>query len=212
MASYRVDKLKIRISSEIWPGRSRSIIPQNNRDLNQGLLHLCSKFGDSSLNSWWVIVWTSKWLKHTQTHGQIHRHRRWQYPKAKSGQQHDCLFNYLFSPTTNKAPNILIYWIFGIIDLDSGLSPVLCKAIIWNNEGNPPLVMGGCPSQRANKAECIPMSQYHQSSKKHGISDLLSLKPESLHNAYLLFLAVIETYGTTSDNCPYYLILFAAAC
>ena len=47
---------------------SRSIIPKNNRDLNQGLLHLCSKFGDSSLNEWWVIVRTSPWLIHTHGH------------------------------------------------------------------------------------------------------------------------------------------------
>ena len=45
-----------------------SIIPKNNRDLNQGLLHLCSKFGDSSLNEWWVIVRTSPWLIHTHKH------------------------------------------------------------------------------------------------------------------------------------------------
>ena len=43
--------------------------PQNNRDLNQGLLQLWSKFGDSSLNGWWVIVRTSKWLPHTWTDG-----------------------------------------------------------------------------------------------------------------------------------------------
>ena len=35
---------------KIWPWRSWSITPKNNRNLfNQGLLHLCSKFGDSSL-------------------------------------------------------------------------------------------------------------------------------------------------------------------
>ena len=31
----------------------------NNRDLNQGILHLWSKFGDPSLNGWWVIAWTN---------------------------------------------------------------------------------------------------------------------------------------------------------
>ena len=43
--------------------------PQNNRNLNQGLLHLWSKFGDPSLNGWWVIARTSKRLPHTWTDG-----------------------------------------------------------------------------------------------------------------------------------------------
>ena len=42
---------------------------QNNRDLNQGLIHLWSKFGDPSLNGWWVIARTSKWLPHGRTDG-----------------------------------------------------------------------------------------------------------------------------------------------
>ena len=43
---------------------SSSINPQNNRDLNQGILHLWSKFLGPSLNGWWVIAWTcSKWSK-----------------------------------------------------------------------------------------------------------------------------------------------------
>ena len=33
--------------------------PQNNKDLNQGLLHLWSKFGDPSWNGSWVIARTS---------------------------------------------------------------------------------------------------------------------------------------------------------
>ena len=38
--------------------------PQNYLDLNQCILHLWSKFGDPSLNGWWVMVWTSsKWGK-----------------------------------------------------------------------------------------------------------------------------------------------------
>ena len=56
---------KIRLSSWIWPWRSRSITPKNNRLLNQGVLHLWSKFGDSSFKGWWAIVRTSKWLIHT---------------------------------------------------------------------------------------------------------------------------------------------------
>ena len=58
----------------IWPWRSRPIIPQNNRALNQGLLHLWSKFGDPSLNSWWVIAQANSWLTDTQTHTHIHTH------------------------------------------------------------------------------------------------------------------------------------------
>ena len=75
---------KIRLLSYIWPCRSRSITPKNNRHLNQGVLRLSSKCGDSSVNGWWVIVRTSI-DTHTQTHGQTHRRRRWQYPKAKTG-------------------------------------------------------------------------------------------------------------------------------
>ena len=61
---------KFWLLSSIWPWSSRSIVPQNNRDLNQGLFHLWSKFGDSSLNGWWVIARTSWWLtdRHTHTH------------------------------------------------------------------------------------------------------------------------------------------------
>ena len=50
--------------SQIWPWRSRSIAPQNNKDINQCILHLWSKFGDPSWNGWWVMVRTSsKWGK-----------------------------------------------------------------------------------------------------------------------------------------------------
>ena len=61
---------KFWLLSSIWPWSSRSIIEKNNRDLNQGLLHLWSKFGDSSLNGWWVTARTSWWLtdRHTHTH------------------------------------------------------------------------------------------------------------------------------------------------
>ena len=62
--------------SSIWPWKSRSIIPQNNRALNQGLLHLWSKFGDPSLNGWWVIAWTNSWLTDTRTHTHTYTHTR----------------------------------------------------------------------------------------------------------------------------------------
>ena len=71
-------------SSSIWLWRSRSIIPKNYRDLNQGVSHLWSKFGDPSLNERWVIVRTNSW-SHTHTDTQTYRRSRWQYPKAKTG-------------------------------------------------------------------------------------------------------------------------------
>ena len=55
--------------SSVWPWRSRLIVPQNNRDLNQGLLHLWSKFDDPSLKGLWVIARTSWGFDaHTRTH------------------------------------------------------------------------------------------------------------------------------------------------
>ena len=54
--------------SSISPWRSWSIVPQNNKALNQGLLHLWSKCGDPSLNGWWIITRTSSWLTDTRTH------------------------------------------------------------------------------------------------------------------------------------------------
>ena len=65
---------KIWLSSLIWPWRSRLIMPKNNRHLNKGLLHLCFKIGDSSLNEWWVIVRTSPWLTHTHTDTRTYGH------------------------------------------------------------------------------------------------------------------------------------------
>ena len=45
-----------------WNWRSRPINPKIYRNLNPGILHLWPKFGDPSLNRWWVIVPTSsKW-------------------------------------------------------------------------------------------------------------------------------------------------------
>ena len=51
-----------------------NLTPQNNRDLNQGLLHILSKFGDPSSNGCWVIARTSKCLPHTQTDGRTDGH------------------------------------------------------------------------------------------------------------------------------------------
>ena len=50
-----------------------SITPRNNRDLNQGLLHIWSKLCDLYLSGWWVIARTSKCLPHTRTDGRTHR-------------------------------------------------------------------------------------------------------------------------------------------
>ena len=94
--SYGAEKLKwgkFRLLSWIWPWRSRSINPPNNTDLNQGLLHLRSKFGDPSLKGSWVIARTSWGLRHTPGHTQtdagnqglsqpkIFTHRQWPFLK-----------------------------------------------------------------------------------------------------------------------------------
>ena len=44
--------------------QAQSTPPPQNRDLNQSILHLWPKFGDPSLNRWWIIARTSsKWGK-----------------------------------------------------------------------------------------------------------------------------------------------------
>ena len=58
--------------------------PQKIRDLNQGLLHLWSKFGDPSLNGWWVIARTNL-VTDGRTDGRTDRRRQRQYPKANTG-------------------------------------------------------------------------------------------------------------------------------
>ena len=83
--------IKVWLWSSIWPWRSWSIIPQNNRALNQDLWHLWSKFGDPSLNGWWVIVRTNSWLMDTRTHTHIHTHAgndNTRRPKLASGKKH----------------------------------------------------------------------------------------------------------------------------
>ena len=74
--------------NSILPWSSRSIVPKNNRDLNQGLLHLWSKFCGSSLNGWWVTARTSWWLtdRHTHTHTHLHAgNDNTRRPKLASG-------------------------------------------------------------------------------------------------------------------------------
>ena len=44
--------------------------PPNYSDLNHGILHLWSKFGDSSFNGWWIIAQTNSWFMPTHIHGQ----------------------------------------------------------------------------------------------------------------------------------------------
>ena len=83
---------KFWLLSSIWPWSSRSIISKNNRDLNQGLLHLWSKFGDSSLNGWWVTARTSWWLTDRHTHTHTHTHAgndNTRRPKLASGKNDD---------------------------------------------------------------------------------------------------------------------------
>ena len=57
--------------------------PKNHKDLNQCLLHLYSKLGDSSLKEWLVIAQTNVIDTQMDTHKHIHRQR--QYPKAQTG-------------------------------------------------------------------------------------------------------------------------------
>ena len=68
--------------------------PPYNRYLNQGVLHLWSKLDDPSLNRFWVITQTSKWLTHKQ------RTRNWgnnntQRPKLASGK--NCQWDLMWS-------------------------------------------------------------------------------------------------------------------
>ena len=68
-------------------GQSPPPPPPNNRDLNQGLLHLWSKFGDPSWNGWWVIARTSSWLTHGRTHTQTEASNdNTRKPKLASGE------------------------------------------------------------------------------------------------------------------------------
>ena len=83
--------VKFWLWSKIWPWRSRSITPQNNRDLNQGLLHLWPKFGDPSWKGSWVIARTSSWLTHGRTHTHTDRRRQRQYPKPLLTSGKNCI-------------------------------------------------------------------------------------------------------------------------
>ena len=53
--------------SRLWNIGDREVVVgsphQNNRDINQVVLHLWSKFGDPCLNRWWVIMWTNLKLR-----------------------------------------------------------------------------------------------------------------------------------------------------
>ena len=73
--------------SSIWPWRSRPIIPQNNRALNQGPSHLWSKFGDPSLKRLMSYRMDKLVIDgHTDTHTQattIPEGQNW--PRVKRG-------------------------------------------------------------------------------------------------------------------------------
>ena len=94
--------------SEIRPWMSRSITLQNNWDLNCGLLHLRSKFCDSSLNGWWVIARTNlvkdgrtDWWTDGRTDASNDNTRR---PKLASGiKQYDHLTSKLPVARPHKA-------------------------------------------------------------------------------------------------------------
>ena len=53
---------------------------KSNKDLQLGVLHPCSKFGDPSLNGWRVIARTN-----LVTDGRTDGRRQQQYPEAKTG-------------------------------------------------------------------------------------------------------------------------------
>ena len=96
---------KFWLLSLIWPWSSKLIIPQNNRDLNQGLLHLWFKIGDSSLKADELLRGQAgDWRTDTRTHthtGNDNTRR----PKLASGKNinaHLCFF------TTNSVPQGLI--------------------------------------------------------------------------------------------------------
>ena len=59
--------------------------PKNNRDLNQGVLHLWSKFGDCSLSGWQLIVRTNWWLTDTHTYIHTRPHRQTQATTIPEG-------------------------------------------------------------------------------------------------------------------------------
>ena len=81
-----------RIDDELWCGQAQNGINSNfklnltlkvkvdrstkNRDLNKGLLHIWTKFGDLRLNGSRVIVRISKWLTYTRTDRQTDTHGR----------------------------------------------------------------------------------------------------------------------------------------
>ena len=60
-------KIDLEGQGQLPPPPKKKKKKKNNRDLNQDLLHLWSKFGDPSLNGSQVIARTSKWLTHTHT-------------------------------------------------------------------------------------------------------------------------------------------------
>ena len=92
--------------SSIWPWRSKSMNPKNNRDLNQGVLHFWSKFGDCSLSGWQVIVRTNWWLKdtHTQTDAGDDNTHGHNWPRVKNGIQFQTI------PSSNTKNGDLKYY------------------------------------------------------------------------------------------------------
>ena len=123
--------------------RSRSITPKNKKDINQGLLHLWSKFGAPSLNGWWVIARTNTWLPHMQTDGRTHRQTdagndNTRRPKLASGEKlYDLYFKYYFDIDsieatlcqTDTTADIKRYrW----TSHDKIISKIQCRKYIWH--------------------------------------------------------------------------------
>ena len=87
---------KFGLLSSIWHWRSRSIAPKNNRDLNQAVLHLLSKFGVSSLNRWRFMARTSSGLTDTHIDSHTHTDRQTQATTIPEGQNWPRVKNYCY--------------------------------------------------------------------------------------------------------------------
>ena len=129
------------IGGELWHGQAQngvnfdfeveSITPQNNKDLNQVPLHLWSKFGDPSLNGWWVIARTSSWLRHGRTDGHTHTHRQMQATTISEGQSWPrvkMVFRVELFTISNKKLNRVRLPHVGVVDNISRNDLVICSS------------------------------------------------------------------------------------
>ena len=59
MVKPEILTFEVKFDLEVPPPPTPHHHHKKNRDLNQGILHLLSKFSDPSFNRWWVMVQTS---------------------------------------------------------------------------------------------------------------------------------------------------------